>query len=145
MRTKFSIQAYSFMVALILSLLIIKERSFMSIPSARELPLHYKLPGTKTLLSFSSKNEEKVFNPGILISNGVHSLTPGLSHQNYEAFKIVNVYPNILNESPMKIFPFFYFLYGGEISSSDVPIPYDLEDLRACFQSSNHVVSDYFS
>ncbi|GKB99483.1 hypothetical protein Tco_0985620, partial [Tanacetum coccineum] len=26
----------------------------------------------------------------------------------------------------------------------DFKIPYDLEDLRACFQSSNHTVSDHF-
>nr|GFB03960.1 reverse transcriptase domain-containing protein [Tanacetum cinerariifolium] len=102
-------------------LLILKERKFLSIPSNRELPFHYELPGTETLLSFSSENEDNVFSPGILISKGVHSLTLGLSHQNYEAFKIVNVYPNILNGSPMKIFPFFYFFYGGDISSLDVP------------------------
>ncbi|GJZ05147.1 retrovirus-related pol polyprotein from transposon TNT 1-94 [Tanacetum coccineum] len=80
-------------------LLILEEHKFMCIPSVRKLPFHYELPRTKTLLSFSSKNKGKVFNPGILISKGVHSLTLGLSHWNYEAFKIVNVYPNILNES----------------------------------------------
>ncbi|GJZ94491.1 hypothetical protein Tco_0666694 [Tanacetum coccineum] len=89
--------------------LILEERSIMSIPSDRELPFHYELPETQTLLSFSSENEDKVFNPGILISKGVHSLTLGLSHQNYGAFKIISIYPNILNGSPMKIFPFFCF------------------------------------
>ncbi|GJX78501.1 integrase, catalytic region, zinc finger, CCHC-type containing protein [Tanacetum coccineum] len=71
--------------------LILEELNFMSIPSDHELPFHYKLPGTKTLLSFSYENEDKVFNPGILISKGVYSLTLGLSHRNYEAFKIDNV------------------------------------------------------
>nr|GEV61518.1 hypothetical protein [Tanacetum cinerariifolium] len=96
--------------------LILEERNIMSILSDRELPFHYELHGARTLLLFSSENEDKVFNPGILISKGVHSLTLGLSHRNYEAFKIVNVYPNILNESPMKIFPFFYFfLWKGHL------------------------------
>ncbi|GJY63580.1 hypothetical protein Tco_0465040 [Tanacetum coccineum] len=68
----------------------------------------------KTFLSFPFGNEDKVSNPGILISKGVHSLTLVLSHRNYEAFKTVNVYPNILNESPMKIFPFYCFFYGRD-------------------------------
>ncbi|GJX12792.1 reverse transcriptase domain-containing protein [Tanacetum coccineum] len=68
-----------------------------------------KLSVTETLLSFSSENKDKVFNPGILISKRVHSFTLGLSHRTYETFKIVNVHPNILNESLMKIFPFFCF------------------------------------
>ncbi|GJT52988.1 hypothetical protein Tco_0988042 [Tanacetum coccineum] len=89
--------------------LILKERNFMSIPSNRELPFHYELPRAKNLLSFSSKNEDKVFNPGILISKGVPSFTMGLFHRTYETFKIVNFHPNILNEGPMKIFPFFCF------------------------------------
>ncbi|GKC17250.1 hypothetical protein Tco_1014032 [Tanacetum coccineum] len=101
--------------------LILEERNIMSIPSDRELTFHYELPETQNLLSFSSENKDKVFNPGILISKGVHSLTLGLSHRNYEAFKIINVYPNILNGSSMKIFPFFYFYYGGDISFLDVP------------------------
>ncbi|GKA80694.1 hypothetical protein Tco_0787386 [Tanacetum coccineum] len=42
----------------------------------------------ETLLSFSSENEEKVFNPGILTSKGVHtSLLPELSHRGPKAFK----------------------------------------------------------
>nr|GEY11643.1 hypothetical protein [Tanacetum cinerariifolium] len=101
--------------------LILEERNIMSILSDRELLFHYELHGARTLLLFSSKNEDKAFNPDILISKGVHSLTLGLSHRNYEAFKIVNVYLNILNESPMKIFPFFYFFYGRDISYLDVP------------------------
>ncbi|GJR10540.1 hypothetical protein Tco_0793192 [Tanacetum coccineum] len=42
-------------------------------PPLYELPFHKEVPGSETLLSFSSKNEEKVFNPGILTSKGVHT------------------------------------------------------------------------
>nr|GFA68311.1 hypothetical protein [Tanacetum cinerariifolium] len=42
--------------------------------SNHELPFHIEILRSETLLSFSSKNEEKVFNPGILISKGVYSL-----------------------------------------------------------------------
>nr|GEV04436.1 reverse transcriptase domain-containing protein [Tanacetum cinerariifolium] len=46
-------------------------------PPLYELPFHKEVPGSETLLSFSSKNEEKVFKPGILTSKGVHiSLLP---------------------------------------------------------------------
>nr|GEW68746.1 hypothetical protein [Tanacetum cinerariifolium] len=64
-----------------------------------------------TLLSSPYENEDKdkVFNPGILTSKGVHSFTMGLSRRTYEAFEIINVHPNIFNEGPMKIFPFFCF------------------------------------
>ncbi|GJW19735.1 reverse transcriptase domain-containing protein [Tanacetum coccineum] len=91
------------------ALLFLEGRNFLSISSDQKLLFHLKLSVTETLLSFSSKNEDKVFNPGILISKGVHSLTLGLSHRTYETFKIVNVHPNILNESLIKIFPFFCF------------------------------------
>ncbi|GKB85564.1 reverse transcriptase domain-containing protein, partial [Tanacetum coccineum] len=42
-------------------------------PRLYKLPFHKEVPGSETLLSFSSKNEEKVFNPGILTSKGVHT------------------------------------------------------------------------
>nr|GEU86817.1 hypothetical protein [Tanacetum cinerariifolium] len=42
-------------------------------PPLYELPFYKKVPRSKKLLSFSSKNEEKVFKPGILTSKGVHS------------------------------------------------------------------------
>ncbi|GJW80216.1 reverse transcriptase domain-containing protein [Tanacetum coccineum] len=89
------------------ALLILEELNFLSISSDQELLSHLELSMTETLLSFSSKNEDKVFNPGIHISKGVHSFTLGLSHRTYETFNIVNVHQNILNEGPMKIFPFF--------------------------------------
>ncbi|GJY83580.1 hypothetical protein Tco_0496956 [Tanacetum coccineum] len=71
--------------------------------SDHELPFHIECPGFETLLSFSSENEEKIFHPGILISKVVHSLLPGLSHQDSKAFKVINIF-----ESPMEIFPCSY-------------------------------------
>nr|GEW14927.1 zinc finger, CCHC-type [Tanacetum cinerariifolium] len=42
-------------------------------PPLYELPFHKEVPGSKTPLSFSSENEEKVFKPGIITSKGVHT------------------------------------------------------------------------
>ncbi|GJZ45200.1 hypothetical protein Tco_0592796 [Tanacetum coccineum] len=51
-------------------------------PPLYELPFHKEVPGLGALLSFSSENEEKVYNPGILTSKRVHtSLLPELSHR----------------------------------------------------------------
>nr|GEV23847.1 reverse transcriptase domain-containing protein [Tanacetum cinerariifolium] len=80
------------------ALLILEERNFLSISSDRELLFYLELTVIKTLLSFSSENKDKVFNPVILTSKGVHSLTLELSHWTYATFKIVNVHLNILNE-----------------------------------------------
>ncbi|GKF31523.1 hypothetical protein Tco_0101321 [Tanacetum coccineum] len=83
-------------------------------PPHYELPFHKEVPGSKTLLSFSSENEEKVFNPGILTSKGVHtSLLPELSHRDSKAFKVIKII-----EIPMKIFP---CSYGEDIRVLDVP------------------------
>nr|GEV87588.1 hypothetical protein [Tanacetum cinerariifolium] len=71
--------------------------------SDHELPFHIEIPRSGTLLSFSSENEEKNFNPGILISKGVHSLLPELSHRDSKVFKVINIF-----ESPMEIFPCSY-------------------------------------
>nr|GEU36498.1 hypothetical protein [Tanacetum cinerariifolium] len=78
--------------------LILEERNFLPISSDYKLIFFLELTVIETLLSFSSKNEDKVSNPKILISKGVYSLTLELSHQTYETFKIVNVHLNILNE-----------------------------------------------
>ncbi|GKE73340.1 hypothetical protein Tco_1535381 [Tanacetum coccineum] len=89
-------------------------------PTVYELPFHKEVPGSETLLSFSSENEEKVFKPGILTSKGVHtSLLPELSHRNSKVFKVINIF-----ESPMEIFP---CSYGEDIR--DCP---DFEASRAC-------------
>ncbi|GJW89651.1 reverse transcriptase domain-containing protein [Tanacetum coccineum] len=70
-------------------------------PPLYELPFHKEVPGLGALLSFSSKNEEKVFNPEILTSNRVHtSLLPELSHRSPKAFKVTKIL-----KSPMEIFP----------------------------------------
>ncbi|GKE34193.1 reverse transcriptase domain-containing protein [Tanacetum coccineum] len=83
-------------------------------PPFYELPFHKEVTGFEILLSFSSENEEKVFNPGILTSKGVHtSLLPELSHRGPKAFKIIKIF-----ESPMEIFP---CSYGEDIRVLDVP------------------------
>ncbi|GJV98076.1 hypothetical protein Tco_1549653 [Tanacetum coccineum] len=83
-------------------------------PPLYELPLHKEVPGSETLLSFSSENEEKVFNPGILTSKGVHtSLLPELSYRSPKAFKVIKIF-----ESPMEIFP---CSYREDIRVLDVP------------------------
>nr|GEV37435.1 DNA-directed DNA polymerase [Tanacetum cinerariifolium] len=83
-------------------------------PPLYELPFFKEVPRSKTLLSFSSKNEEKVFKPGILTSEEVHYfLIPELSHQGYKVFKI-----NQILKSPMEI---FLFSHREDIHSLDVP------------------------
>ncbi|GKE76434.1 hypothetical protein Tco_1542554 [Tanacetum coccineum] len=83
-------------------------------PPLYELPFQKKVLGSETLLSFSSENEDKVFNPGILTSKGVHtSLLPELSHRGPKAFKVIKMF-----ESPMEIFP---CSYGEDIRVLDVP------------------------
>ncbi|GKE52062.1 reverse transcriptase domain-containing protein, partial [Tanacetum coccineum] len=83
-------------------------------PPLYELPFHKEVLGSQTLLSFSSENKEKVFNPEILTSKGVHtSLLPELSHRDSKAFKVINIF-----ENPMEIFP---CSYGEDIRILDVP------------------------
>ncbi|GJW00320.1 reverse transcriptase domain-containing protein [Tanacetum coccineum] len=70
-------------------------------PPLYELPFHKEVPWLGALLSSSSRNEEKVFNPGILTSKRVHtSFLPELSHPGTKSFKVTKIL-----ESPMKIFP----------------------------------------
>nr|GEZ47333.1 hypothetical protein [Tanacetum cinerariifolium] len=79
-----------------------------------ELPFHKEVPRFETLLSFSSKNEEKVFKLRILTSKGVHtSLISKLSYWGPTAFKVIKIF-----ESPMEIFP---CSYGEDIRILDVP------------------------
>ncbi|GJY79691.1 reverse transcriptase domain-containing protein [Tanacetum coccineum] len=83
-------------------------------PPLYELPFHKEVPGSETLLSFSSEHKEKVFNTGILISKRVNtSLLPELSHRDSKAFKVIKIF-----ESPMEIFP---CSYGEDIRVLDVP------------------------
>ncbi|GKA80656.1 reverse transcriptase domain-containing protein [Tanacetum coccineum] len=83
-------------------------------PPLYELPFHKEVPGSKTLLSFSFKNEEKVFNPGILTSKRVHtSLLSELYHRDPKAFKVIKIF-----ESPMEI---FLCSYREDIRVLDVP------------------------
>ncbi|GKB05611.1 hypothetical protein Tco_0833806, partial [Tanacetum coccineum] len=57
-------------------------------------------PVLENLLQFSTENEDKVFNPRILVSNEEKS-PHLLSHRGFKAFKIIH---NFLNESPMMIY-----------------------------------------
>ncbi|GJW30125.1 hypothetical protein Tco_0047000 [Tanacetum coccineum] len=83
-------------------------------PPLYELPFHKEVPGSETLLSFSSENEKKVFKPGILTSKGVHtSLLSKLSHRGPKFFKVIKIF-----KSPMEIFP---CSYGEDIRVLDVP------------------------
>nr|GEW78121.1 hypothetical protein [Tanacetum cinerariifolium] len=84
-------------------------------PPLYELPFHKEVPGSETLLSISSKNKEKNFNPEILTSKGVHtSLLPKLSHRGPKAFKVIKIF-----ESPVEIFP---CSYREDMRILDVPI-----------------------
>ncbi|GJV74849.1 reverse transcriptase domain-containing protein [Tanacetum coccineum] len=70
-------------------------------PPLYELPFHKEVLRLGALLSFSSGNEEKVFNLGILTSKKVHtSLLLELSHRSPKAFKVTKIL-----ESLMEIFP----------------------------------------
>nr|GEY16685.1 hypothetical protein [Tanacetum cinerariifolium] len=83
-------------------------------PPLYELPFYKEVPGSKTLLSFSSKNEEKVFKPGILTYKGVHtSLLLELSHRGPKVFKVIKIL-----ESLMEI---FLCSFGEDICILDVP------------------------
>nr|GEY32285.1 reverse transcriptase domain-containing protein [Tanacetum cinerariifolium] len=86
-------------------------------PPLYELLFFKEVLGSKTLLSLSSENEEKVFKLGIVTSKGVHSsLIPELSHRGYKVFKIIKII-----KSPVEI---FLFSYGEDIRILDVPCPY---------------------
>ncbi|GJX92285.1 hypothetical protein Tco_0345611 [Tanacetum coccineum] len=85
-------------------------------PPLYKLPFHKEVPGLGALLLFSSENEEKVFNPGILTSKRVHtSLLLELSHRDSKAFKVIKIF-----ESPMEI---FLCSYGEDIRLSINPFP----------------------
>nr|GFA63884.1 hypothetical protein [Tanacetum cinerariifolium] len=85
--------------------------------SLYELPFHKEVPGSATILSFSSENEGKVFKPEILTSKGVHSsLLLELSHQGPKVFKVIKIL-----KSPMEIFP---CSFGEDIRILDVPCLY---------------------
>ncbi|GJX48254.1 hypothetical protein Tco_0273444 [Tanacetum coccineum] len=86
--------------------------------STRELYVHVPnvLPNLPTLslmfdtlLPFSSENDDKVFNPGILASNEEKS-PHLLSHRGFKAFQVISDF----SESPMMI-------YGEDIPILDVP------------------------
>nr|GEW72875.1 hypothetical protein [Tanacetum cinerariifolium] len=82
-------------------------------PPFYELPFRKEVLGSETQLSFSSKNEENIFNLGILTSKRVHtSLISELSHRGPKAFKVIKIF-----DSPMDI---FHFSYEEDIRILDV-------------------------
>nr|GEU97184.1 hypothetical protein [Tanacetum cinerariifolium] len=82
-------------------------------PPPYELPFFKEVLDTKTLLSLSFKNEEKVFKPGMLTSKGVYfSLIPELSHRGYKVFKIIKFLKSLMD--------IFLFSYGENIRILDV-------------------------
>nr|GEY35070.1 hypothetical protein [Tanacetum cinerariifolium] len=86
-------------------------------PPLYELIFHKEVPWPKTLLSFSSENEEKFSNPGFsLLKEFIllfSSLLPKLSHRGPKVFKVSKII-----ESLMEIFP---FSFGEDIRVLDVP------------------------
>nr|GEX71091.1 reverse transcriptase domain-containing protein [Tanacetum cinerariifolium] len=83
-------------------------------PPLYELPFYKEVPWSETILSFSFKNEEKVFKPRILTSKGVYtSLHPELSYWGSKAFKVIKNF-----ESPMEI---FLCPFGEDIRILNVP------------------------
>ncbi|GKB66766.1 hypothetical protein Tco_0928178 [Tanacetum coccineum] len=86
---------------------------FNPLLSLYELPFHKEVPELGAILSFSSENEEKVYNPGILTSKRLHtSLLPELTYRGTKAFKVTKIL-----ESPMEIFS---CSYQEDIRSLDV-------------------------
>nr|GEW34354.1 hypothetical protein [Tanacetum cinerariifolium] len=82
--------------------------------SLYELPFLKEVLGSETILSFLSKNEEKVFKPKILTSKGIHSsFLLEISHRGPKAFKVTKIV-----ESPMEIFP---CSFGEDIRILDIP------------------------
>nr|GEX70522.1 reverse transcriptase domain-containing protein [Tanacetum cinerariifolium] len=86
-RTKYLIRVYSFMRTFMNTNRVAPDKNVKKISSSNaslilkdfnphlyELPFHKEVLGSETPLSFSSKNEKKVFNLGILTSKGVHTL-----------------------------------------------------------------------
>nr|GEY11685.1 hypothetical protein [Tanacetum cinerariifolium] len=55
-------------------------------PPLYKLPFHKEVPGSETLLSFSSENKENIFKPEILTSKGVHTFL--LLESSHRALKI---------------------------------------------------------
>nr|GEX49571.1 hypothetical protein [Tanacetum cinerariifolium] len=83
-------------------------------PPLYELPFFKEVPRSKTILPFTSENEEKVFKPGILTSEEVHSsFISELSHRGYKVFKI-----NQILKSSIEI---FLFSRREDIHILDVP------------------------
>ncbi|GKC16244.1 hypothetical protein Tco_1013026, partial [Tanacetum coccineum] len=105
------------------SILFVRDFLFLTDPSEIE-----------TFLSFPSGNEDKVFDPGILLNNGIFSFTRKSPHLLIDNFMIDNCH--ILSEISLKIVSSISFHPKDKEIRGETP--FDREDLHACFQSSNH-------
>ncbi|GJT74762.1 reverse transcriptase domain-containing protein [Tanacetum coccineum] len=112
-----------------------------------DLTLHEELPEIDTLTSFPSKNKDKVFNPSILVHGSTYFVTNLVTQDKNFKKKTSSEAPLILEERNFMSIPSnreLPFHYELPRAKNLLSIPYDLEDLHACFQSSNHAVSDHF-
>ncbi|GJZ40519.1 reverse transcriptase domain-containing protein [Tanacetum coccineum] len=91
-----------------------------------------------SLLSSPYGNEDKVFNPGILAYRSTHFVTNEVTQDKNLKEKTSSEALLILEDSN------FLPISSDRELLFHLEILYDLEDLRACFQSSNHAVSDHF-
>ncbi|GJS42806.1 hypothetical protein Tco_0567849 [Tanacetum coccineum] len=79
-----------------------EDRHYLSLTFVIIIFLPFLTYHVNSPLLLSSESEDTIFYPGIS-AYSFYSLEPVASHQN-ETFMCFNVYPNILNESPMEIF-----------------------------------------
>ncbi|GJR94686.1 reverse transcriptase domain-containing protein [Tanacetum coccineum] len=93
----------------------------------------------ETSLSFPFENEDKVFDPGTLLIDEVLYFMRRSPHLLNDNFKIDKC--DIFSEISLKIVSSITFHPNDKEIRGE--IPYDLKDLRACFQSSNHSVFDH--
>ncbi|GKE93524.1 hypothetical protein Tco_1574619, partial [Tanacetum coccineum] len=112
------------------SILFVRDFLFLTDPSEIE-----------TFLLFPSRNEDRVFDPGILLNNGIFSFTRKSPHLLSDNFKIDKC--DIFSEISLKIVSSICFHPNDKEIRGE--ISYDLKDLRSCFQSSNHAFSDHLS
>ncbi|GJW57649.1 hypothetical protein Tco_0104380 [Tanacetum coccineum] len=104
-----------------------EDRHYFSFTFAIRIFLPYLTYSMDSSFLFSSGSEDTIFDPGIS-AYSFYSLEPVTSHRS-GTFICFNIYPNILNESPMEIFSSTCFvpnitMIWGEIAP-------DYEDSRA--------------
>ncbi|GKC61845.1 hypothetical protein Tco_1089443 [Tanacetum coccineum] len=84
-----------------------EDRHYLSFTYVIRIFLSYFTYPVESPLPLPSGSEDTIFDPGISAFH-FYSLEPVVSHRS-GTFMCFNIYLNILNESPMEIFPFFCF------------------------------------